>query len=112
MTARAYRSLACSILALILAGCEAFSLTNVADVVSSYDASWLSASWSGGRVGPPNDAKSPQKTDAPGRACAPDSNFLGSMYPRMDNHQQTPGHLTVINNCIGLTVEELGSKGV
>ena len=27
------------------------------------------------------------------------------MYPFMDNHQQTPGHLTVINNCTGLTVE-------
>ena len=94
----------CAIFALTSTSCD-FSITDVDDLIPSYKASWLTASWAGGRVGQPNDADSPQKTDAPGQSCAPNANFLGSMYPFMDNHQRTPGHLTVINNCTGLTVE-------
>ncbi len=106
MPTRPFRILAYALLAPMLTACPVPDGPTSPTVpeIPTFKASWLSASWAGGRVGQPNDAKSPQATDAPGRACTPNANFLGTMYPFMDNHQRTPGHLTVINNCTGLTV--------
>ncbi|GMR11868.1 MAG: hypothetical protein BMS9Abin29_0053 [Gemmatimonadota bacterium] len=104
MPTRPFRILVCAFLVLIVAGCPEPPTFPTVPEIPSFRASWLNASWAGGRVGQPNDAKSPQATNAPGRACKPNANFLGSMYPFMDNHKRTPGHLTVVNNCLGLSV--------
>lgn len=98
----AARSLA--MLALIPFAASCFHTTptdpgGVESLVTALDPAWVSASWSGGARGAPNDRAAHPADRWRGQLCN-----ASSTYPVLDNWNRTGGHVTIINTCQQTTV--------
>ncbi len=81
-------TIACSALFLLMTGC---SIADIAGISGGFTPTRITASWTGGASGPPNDRRDTEATD-----------FTGSMCPANAirfNNQTDGAVLTLINEC-------------
>ena len=70
-------------------GCTA--LTGVGDLGGNFEPVWITASWTGGAAGPPNDRTNREPAEFQGQLCPASSVIL--------TNQSAGAVLNVINNC-------------